>query len=339
MIFILLILFTLACIGLKKSDSPEQCLSKEHTNAIKGIFIIIVFYSHILTYLNKSDVIFSPLLDIPANNFIRNIGQLMVVMFLFYSGYGIMESIIAKGKWYIKSIPTKRILSTLVNYDIAIVVFLFMNLLLNLHFPIRQYLLSLIAWDSVGQSNWYIFAILCCYFATYISFSIFNDKRNAFITTFLILVIYYIILHSIKDTWWYNTILAYPTGMIISLFKKNVFSLLEKHYPACIIVLFLLFVICYHFRSRTFIYLITAIIFSLLVLTFSYKFTINNRILIWCGKQLFQLYVYQRISMIALITLFPETVRLHPYVYVSSCLVITLLFAVLIKPLSFNLRQ
>lgn len=62
-------------------------------------------------------------------------------------------------------------------------------------------------------------------------------------------------------------------------------------------------------------------------------------ILIWCGKQLFQLYVYQRISMIALITLFPETVRLHPYVYVSSCLVITLLFAVLIKPLSFNLRQ
>ena len=51
MIFILLILLALTVIGLRRADGQEACLKKEHTDAIKGIFIIIVFYSHILPYL------------------------------------------------------------------------------------------------------------------------------------------------------------------------------------------------------------------------------------------------------------------------------------------------
>lgn len=43
-------------------------------------------------------------------------------VFLFYSGYGIMESIKNKGEKYISTVPKKRILNVLVNFDIAVLI-------------------------------------------------------------------------------------------------------------------------------------------------------------------------------------------------------------------------
>lgn len=339
MIMILLILLALTCIGLKRTDAHEECLRKENTDAIKGFFIIIVFYSHILPYLTNSGVSFSPILDIPFNRIIRLTGQLMVVMFLFYSGYGVMESIRVKGDGYIQSIPVKRVLSTLVNYDIAVIVFLCMNLLLGIHYPAGKYALSLIAWDSVGQSNWYIFAILCCYASTFISFSLFRKQMYAFASTVFLLLIYIVVMHEFKETWWYNIILSYPAGMTVSLYKKQLLSVLERHYVISVTALMLLFIPLFHYRSFTPVHLAVSVIFAFLIFSVSYKVVINNRILSWCGKNLFMLYVYQRIPMIALSTLFPYFVRLHPYIYVTCCLAVTLLFAVLIKPVSVTSKN
>jgi len=337
MIFILLILIVLVCIGLKKADNQEACLKKEHTDAIKGIFIIIVFYSHILPYLTNAGVSFSPVLDIPANKIIRMTGQLMVVMFLFYSGYGVMESIKTKGNNYVSSIPYKRVLSTLVNYALAIAVFLLMNLLLGIHFSARQYCLSLIAWETVGQSNWYIFAIICCYISTYISFVLFRkEKLTAFASTVLLLVLYIIVLSRFKENWWYNIILSYPAGMIVSIYRNGILDWLNKRFLISATGITLLFLVLYHFSSSTIIYLATSVVFAFLVFVVSYKLVITSSFLTWCGKNLFQLYVYQRVPMIALSNLFPEMVRLHPYLYVICCLTVTLLFAVMIKPLSIN---
>ena len=70
-------------------------LSKEQTNAIKGIFILLVIFRHFKQYvgnlsiLDKTLVLWDDYLD-----------QLIVVMFLFYSGYGVFLSIKNKGKDY-----------------------------------------------------------------------------------------------------------------------------------------------------------------------------------------------------------------------------------------------
>ena len=336
MISILIILLIISCVGLRKTDNHDTCLNKEYTDAIKGIFIIIVLYSHILPYMETAGVSFSPVLDIPSNTLIHRIGQLMVVMFLFYSGYGVMESIMKKGNEYVRAIPVKRVLSTLVNYAIAVMVFLVMNKLIGIHYPVKQYILSFVAWESVGQSNWYIFAILCCYVSTFVSFTLFSDKKHALYANAFLLLIYIIALYIFKERWWYNTVPAYLAGMIVSLNKKEIFSLLDKSYAGCIIVLTCLFVVCFHFRNLTVFYLILSVLFALLLLVLTDRFVINSRILSWCGKNLFQLYIYQRLPMIALLTLFPQWVRIHPYIYVSGCLAITILMAVLIKPVSIT---
>ncbi len=339
MIVYLLILLILLIAGIKKSDSRESCLDRETTNAIKGIFILLVFFSHICPILSAAGANFSPVFDVPAISFIKSAGQLIVVMFLFYSGYGVMESVRSKGTAYIKSIPFKRVLSTLVNYDIAVVIFLLLNLILGIRYPVRQYLLSLIAWDSVGQSNWYIFAILCCYLSTYFAFTVFHKEHRALIAVSVLLIIYYLIMHGLKDTWWYNTILAYLVGMAVSMNKVRVFSVLDRHYALCLISIVGVFVLTYFFNDRTYIYLFMSVAFALLIFVLTYKITIRNKVLSWCGSNLFQLYVYQRIPMVALSSLWPDLPESHLYVFFVCCYVVTILFAFLIKPLSINVRN
>ena len=88
----------------------EDYIGIRTTSVINGLFIWLVFMSHFTQYLPEY-----------ANNIIGTVmGQLVVVMFLFYSGYGIMESIKLKGVIYILNIPKKRFLGTLYKFIIAV---------------------------------------------------------------------------------------------------------------------------------------------------------------------------------------------------------------------------
>lgn len=60
----------------------------------------------------------------------------------------------------------------------------------------------------------------------------------------------------------------------------------------------------------------------------SMKIKINNAVLIWAGKNLFPLYIYQRIPMIVFSSINGGAfVSSHPILYTSTCLLTTLLFA------------
>ena len=102
LIFYIIILF-LALYGSSfvKSGFNQDYLGKEQCNAIKGIFILVVFIRHIWPYLRDFGYDFSSLGDGIFMKIDRCMGQLIVVAFLFYSGYGVMESIKYKGKQYL----------------------------------------------------------------------------------------------------------------------------------------------------------------------------------------------------------------------------------------------
>ena len=52
-------------------------------------------------------------------------------MFLFYSGYGVMESIRKKGEAYVVAMPRHRVAGTLINFDVAVLIFLVVDLLMK----------------------------------------------------------------------------------------------------------------------------------------------------------------------------------------------------------------
>lgn len=159
---------------------------------------------------------------------IGKVGQLMVTTFLFYSGYGIMESIKQKGTVYVSNIPKKRILGTLYKFILAVNCF---ALMAHYHIPLKRLLLSFIAWTSIGNSNWYIFAILMCYLFVFISFSICGSNyKNGCMGVFLLSLLYVFVIFKCwkGQHWWYDTILCYPTGMFVSLYKEKVIELFQN---------------------------------------------------------------------------------------------------------------
>ena len=178
LLYIIITLFLIVGITYHKTEFYDGYISKEQCNCIKGFFIVVVFCRHIAPYLVDAGYDFSIFGDSLFRHIDGRIGQLLVAMFLFYSGYGVMESIKKKGSNYLDNIPKRRLMPTLANFDVAIVLFLIVDLCLGIHYDTKDVLLSFIGWKSVGNSNWYIFVILCCYLSTYITFKVINVLKR-----------------------------------------------------------------------------------------------------------------------------------------------------------------
>lgn len=219
MIVVLSLVTFLAVVSLKISKDNSACaLSKEQTQTIKGIFVITIFFSHFCSY-----VVFDKWLDMPMKTYCSWLGQLMVVPFLFYSGYGIFESVKKKGMGYISSFPKKRIIKTLVHFDLAIILFLIYDFFFAPEYlSLVKILLSFIAWNSIGNSNWFVFAILCAYVFSYMSiYSTRGDLTKSFILITVLCFFYIAVISRFKGGYWYDTILSFPLGCFFSLSKEK----------------------------------------------------------------------------------------------------------------------
>lgn len=284
----------------------HEFLNHDMTNCINGIFILLVFMSHFNPYVRytaPSDLWYAKL--------VSRVGQLMVTTFLFYSGYGIMESIKLKGENYVRKIPKKRIFGTLYKYILAVNCF---ALMAHYQIPLKKLLLSFVAWTSIGNSNWYIFAILMCYFFVYIGFSVCrNDyKKSCFIVFLLSLVYIFVIYKSVKGQhWWYDTILCYPAGMYFSLYKEKCISFFQNRVQTLCLLLggigfYLLgknLLLKYHVLTKTSIWTFHNVfyVFAVLLIVFiTTNIYIKNDILEWFGSNLFSFYILQRLPMIYL---------------------------------------
>ena len=339
--YFLLFLLVVARLKYSRQGFYADYLSFDTTNAIKGIFISLVFIKHAAPYILNAGYVFDDSFWSRAFlYFDLRVGQWIVAMFLFYSGYGIMESIKKKGTLYIDSMPRKRILTTLVNFDIAVALFAVIALLFHKDYSLKEYLLSFTGWKSVGNSNWYIFVIMLCYLIAYLCFRMkigvayihtyIHTYAAKAILCFSLLVISVLALSCVKPVWWYDTMLCFGVGILYSVSCNRIEVFFKRYYwfilPVLIILLFLLNKSPYYLRGL--VHNTYNIVFCLLIVMLTMKIKINNMVLIWAGKNLFPLYIYQRVPMIILSSVCGGAfVSSYPVLYTFACLLITLLFA------------
>ena len=305
--FLIFIALCLYKVRIKHDESGfmSDYMSVEKTTAIKGIFIVIVFFSHFKDYVS-----FVSPLDITFYESFSKIGQRMVTMFLFYSGFGVMESIKRKGIKYVKAMPKHRLLHVLVEFDIAVVIFTVIKILLKTPFnngkifDLKQFLLALLAWESVGNSNWYIFCILAAYVLTFISFLIFKCKKIPSLICNTVLTVALIVcfeVFEIRESFWYNTLICYVGGMWYSFLRKYIEKAVPKN-AVWIPVFVVSFALCLYSvklaGNNLFLYEISILLFVWVVLLLAMKVSICNKPLVWLGKNLFPLYIFQRLPMI-----------------------------------------
>ena len=227
MIIFLAVFAVICLIGMQiKPKGTDKFItdymSVDKTMSIKGIFIIIVFFAHFNSY-----VTYTSAWDTFYLEYFNKIGQCMVTLFMFYSGYGVMESVKKKSIAYVHKIPVNRILGTLFRFDIAILLFAVLRLAVGKEITAPQFLLSLVGWDSLGNSNWYIFAVVVAYAITYIAFEICRDKGKYYPAAILVTMgcaaYIFILAHfELKQVHWYDTIICYACGVWYSLLREKI---------------------------------------------------------------------------------------------------------------------
>lgn len=290
-------------------------IGREQTGAIKGLFAVVILYQHLRSYL-PSDA-FGTHCNI-FNTSLNLCGQLMVVMFLFYSGYGIMCALQRDKAAYLNNFLSHRFLKVWLMFAIAVGLFLILDIALGHNYPLSTILLSFIGWESIGNSNWFMFDILALYLFTYLSCSVISylnlDIKWSVCVVFALTILLILFLkYENKGFWWVDTVLAYPAGMFYGL-KKEKFEKLVRGWrwlPVFISILatFIIgkaansygwlnseIVVLRFLRFFTFIGLSSMFAFLIVMLTMKIKVT--PPILKWLGVNAFSIYILQRAPMI-----------------------------------------
>lgn len=304
----------------------ENYLSRKQTQCINGFFVFLIFLSHFSTYIDTTLPFNHTYIEIKT--FLR---QLVVVTFLLFSGYGMFESFKKKGKDYIKTLPN-RFLNLLIKYDIAVIMFLIVAIIVGRKLTLKKVLLSFIAYESLGNSNWYIFAIFCMYIIMFICFTVFKYDKNKSLSAMFFGVFGYIFLCKYLGTggWWYNTILCFPLGMLLSYYKDDITSILKKsnvnYILLLLIAIFIFFFSHYYMLDFLYAYEINALSFCVIIVLISNKIIMHNPILYWLGEHTFSIYILQRIPMI-----FGKKIGLSQYfiLYFVISLITTLVIAII----------
>ncbi len=335
MLLVYLALFALALVGSKisiKSFNTQNYLSMDSTNSMRGIFVMLVFLSHFMQYYTYTDAI-----DTAGGKISRTLGQMIVVMFLFYSGYGIGESIKRKGTSYVKSFPKNRVLKTLLHFDIAILIYFIMSLFLGSGYSPSKVLLSFIGWESIGNSNWYIFAVIILYLLTWLGFTLVKkDKIYAAVLVTGLVFAYVCIISRVKENWWFDTAPCFAAGLWYSFLKEKFERLLTRNNIVWLAIAGMSLVCwywCCKYRSVPPMRMVEALLFALFTVTVSLKITFNNKVLIWLGKHTFEIYVLMRIPMKLLSMWGLKDYNLYIYFFASlaATIVLSVIFSYLLK--------
>ncbi len=309
--------------------AEKDTLSKDYTTCVNGIFISIVFISHLRAYMALPEWL---------EYTMRSISQLMVVPFLFYSGFGITESIKKKGKDYVRSIPVKRVFRVWIRFASMVLIYAVLDLILGLEFSFSDFLWSLVAWKNIGNSNWYIFVILCLYLVTWAGFEtgyFFGEKKSgsqvwirniSLAATAVFGAGLYVFLHEFSSPLFYNTMSAYFFGVIVSLYRDRLSWIKPWAIEIiCMVISAGAVVLLRTYGTHASVFLIMSILFCIFVVCASRYLPFPDRIFKWLGVHLFEIYILMRIPMIVLLKV--DFMKDGGVIYALCCALITVLMA------------
>lgn len=333
MILLYVALFLVCLWGLrlrKPNDGERSYLDRTQTKAVQGVFVIVVLFSHFSSYVSLESRLDEWFV------FVNNrIGQLMVTMFLFYSGYGIMQSIKHKGETYIKGFLRHRALPVYSRFFVSVVLFLIVDGALGLlgkTYSLVDCLLAFTAWTSIGNSTWFMFCTFALYAFVFLSFRpLIKKDAKIPLCILTVLTLGYILVFSLfvqKGAWWYNTILCFPFGMWFSYYLEQIDKLLQKtkSYLLLLVTAGVAFVGFYFLQDRIpygYGYCLLALAFTALVLLLTVRIKFGNKILDFFGSHVFSIYMLQRLTYI----LFQDVIS-NPYLFFIVCFALTIVIAV-----------
>ena len=299
-IFIIFCLLSIINIKIKGlNDFYYDYMNLENTSPIKGIFVWLIILSHIKSYYIRKN-------KYKYMRILRHFGQKMVSLFLFYSGYGINESIEKKGIIYVKTLPKKGII-LYIKFQLILLLFFLNNLILGIKINIKKYFLSMIFKKNIGNSNWFAFTVINLYFFSYLSFAFIKNKNYIIIGVFINNIICFLHIFLVynyfypKKTYSVDNILCFLIGQYYSLLKNFLNKIFMKNdifYFGNTSIFILIYYYFYHKKRKNIILIsITNAIFSLIIVIISMKVRFKNEFLKSLNTHSYSIYLLQRLVM------------------------------------------
>lgn len=335
LILVAILLTVFIGIKYRKHDNIDSYLDKDYTTSIIGIFAVLIFFKHFYNYLDYSTL---NSLDMISAYINRGLGQLVVVPFMFFSGYGILEQIKKRGDKYVNTIPKGRALKVYLMFLLAWIPYFVLIFILPPIYSYQHVLWSVIGFTKIGNSNWYVVIIIALYLSTYVSFKCISNRRDALIVNVLLAVLIMFILKNVgMESYWYDTIPAYAFGLIYS-YNKDKIVLLYKTHKASRWIMFaasiastVLFGMLNILDNNIFFFSMMVISFCMIFACFLSLFAVKNKIVLTLGKYCFWIFVIHRFTMKVFYNV-PAIVK-NNYVYLLVCMVSTAVLAFALEKL------
>ena len=293
--FIIFCCLSVLGIKIKENDSFfSDYMELDDTNCIKGVFVWLIIFCHKTGYEKKK---------YKYIQITHNLGQNVVSMFLFYSSFGICESIKRKGIDYVQSLRNKAIILFL-KTQIIILMFLIANIfILNKKITIKRYILSIIFKLSLGNSNWFAFTIIIFYIYSYFSFRF--TSNNILVGVIIISLLcflhakYVFVYYYPKKFYAVDTVLCFVVGFYFSLIKKYLDKIIMKN-DIFYFGILSIGILSFYKSSKIenlFFKSIRNAIFSILVVFISMKIKLKNEFLKFLNSHSYSIYLLQRLVM------------------------------------------
>lgn len=305
-------------VRVRKTQENVSTLNVKQTAGINGVFVLLIFIRHFQQYVvvGKYDK-----LVIKGQGIL---GQLIVVSFMFFSGYAFIKQL-QKDERYVKKLP-RKIITIYGMFVLTVLAFLLVQTIMGQKYQIKHIFLSFTGLRSLGNSTWYVIAIIFMWVFSFIVYSQNRMNKNALFGAFIAL--YVIIFYTIKEPVWYNTVIAYYAGILFAENEDKYRGWINKkgnYIKASAITVIIL--ICGVFtRSILLLFELWVLAFCAFFVLISEKLQFGNKISFWLSKYALEIYLIQRIPMIILQNRINSNV-----IYVIICMAVTFVLALLWK--------
>lgn len=222
-----LIISSIKKFSLKNTELEKDQISLEDSLIYRGIATVVVMIHHYSLRMTPPDKM----------TYYWYVGYLAVSVFFFLSGYSSMIQLNLKGEKMWKSYLFKRLIRLLIPFWVTNGIYALFYLPSPIQFigatlSLKQVRGTASEWSIV----WFLATIIFFTILFWISFRFFDNKKYSLIifgigTVLLIVINKFVLGH---DHYWYNSSLAYGSGVLYAQYKE-IFNRYIKRYKASLL--------------------------------------------------------------------------------------------------------
>jgi peptidoglycan/LPS O-acetylase OafA/YrhL len=274
---------------IKCNHLDTSAFNLQTTMPLRGLLAIMIVICHVCSQRTQ----------MPLSSEIGGLAYVVVAIFFFLSGYGLMTSLSKKGDSYLENFLNKRFLKLLPIFIICNIVYICSTV----NYPppfwsngLIHILTNLLQGTVPFPYSWFIYAILWFYIVFYVSCRLVSENSFRALLITAATIVSSVILYMIDfGYYWYVSSIAFGLGTIVVVQEEHVKNVFVKYGPYVIATIVAIIGVAMTLHNALVQQIALSCIFPLLIyaLAIVNRLNISNAILNFCGKISLEIYLAQ----------------------------------------------